>query len=115
MLEDSRTCKHFIDPKLFRGVESIIIGYTEINSPIEIKAAGHNILFGTAQAILLGLVKYAQDVCRTVKLPIVLVPKLGIFFPQLSQLKKVSKRFSLRQGRVDHWPWLVFSSVNEIG
>ena len=43
---------------------------------MEIKAAGHNTLLGTAQGILLVVVRDTQDVCRTVKLSIVLVPGL---------------------------------------
>ena len=43
---------------------------------MEIKAAGHNTLFGIAQGTLLVVVHDTQDVCRTVKLPIVLVPDL---------------------------------------
>ncbi|CAN0314394.1 unnamed protein product [Ascophyllum nodosum] len=44
---------------------------------MEIKAAGHITLFGTAQGTLLVVVRDTQDVCRTVKLAIVLVPGLG--------------------------------------
>ena len=44
---------------------------------MEIKAAGHNTLFGTAQGNLLVVVRDTQDVCRTVKLSIVLVPGIG--------------------------------------
>ena len=45
-----------------------------------IKAAGDNTLFDTAQGILLVLVRDTQDVCRTVKLPVVLAPGLIFFF-----------------------------------
>ena len=39
---------------------------------------GHNTLFGIAQStLILVVVRDTQDVCRTVKLPIVLVPGLG--------------------------------------
>ena len=44
---------------------------------MEVKAAGHNTLFDAAQGILLVLVRDAQDVRRTIKLPIVFVPNLG--------------------------------------
>ena len=54
-----------------------MLDYTEINPPMKIKAAGHTTLFGTAQGILLVLVRDTQDVCRTVKLPIVLFPGRG--------------------------------------
>ena len=75
MLVDSESSKHFVDPKLIRGVVSRMLDYTEINPPMEVKAAGHNTLFGTVQGIILVLVGYTQDVYRTVKLAIkVLVP-----------------------------------------
>ena len=44
---------------------------------MEIKAAGHNTLLGIAQGTLLVVVRDTQDICRTVNLPIVLVPGLG--------------------------------------
>ena len=47
-----------------------------MNPPMEIRAAGDNILFGTAQVVLLVLVRNTHDVCRTTKLPIVLVSGL---------------------------------------
>ena len=75
---DSGSSEHFADPKLIRRIEfRIMQDCTEINPPMETKAAGHNTLFGPAQGILLVVVRDAQDVCRTVKLPIVLVPGLG--------------------------------------
>ena len=77
MLVDSGSLKYFVDPKLIRGADSRMMDYTEINPTMEIKAAGHNTLFGTAQGILLVLVRDTQDACVTVKLPIVLVPGLG--------------------------------------
>ena len=57
MLVDSGSSKHFVDPKLIRRVESRMQDYTEINRPMEIKAAGHTTLFGTAQGILLVVVR----------------------------------------------------------
>ena len=99
MLVNSGPTKHFINPKLIRGVESKMMNYTKKKTPMEIKAAGYNTLFGTAQGILLVLVRDTQDVCRTINLPIVLVPVLWrYFFPQFWQLKKVSKLCSVRQG-----------------
>ena len=77
MLIDSGSFKHFVDPKLFHRVDSRMQDYGEINPPMEIKATGHNTLFGTALGTLLVVVRDTQDVCRTVKLPIVLVPGLG--------------------------------------
>ena len=52
MLVDSGSSKHFVDPKLINRVESRMQGYTEINPPMEIKAAGHKTLFGIAQGTL---------------------------------------------------------------
>ena len=51
--------------------------YTRISPPMEIKAAGHNTLLDIAQGTLLVVVRDTQDICRTVKLSIVLVPGLG--------------------------------------
>ena len=48
MLVDSGSSKHFVDPKFTRGVESRMLDYTEINPSMEVKAAGHNTLFGIA-------------------------------------------------------------------
>ena len=76
MLADSGSSKHFVDPKLIRVVESRMQNYIEINPPMEIKAAGHNTLCGTARGILPVIVRDTQDMCGTVKLPIVLVPGL---------------------------------------
>ena len=64
--------------KAFHGVGSRMLEYTEINPLMEIKAAGHNTLFGTSQGIQLVLVRETQAVCRTIKLPIALLPGLGI-------------------------------------
>ena len=80
MLVDSRSSKHFVDLKLIPGVKSKMLEYREINPPMEIKPAGHNTFFGTAQGVLLVLVRDTQDACRTVKVSIVLVPGLGTFF-----------------------------------
>ena len=72
--------------------------YTQISPPMEIKAAGHNTLFGIAQGTLLVVVRDTQDVCRTVQLPIVLVPGLErFFFSTAMAAQKVSKLSSLRQ------------------
>ena len=57
MLVDSGSSKRFVDPKLIHRVESRMQNYIEINPPMEIKAAGHNTLFGTAQGILLVVVR----------------------------------------------------------
>ena len=57
-------------------VESRMQDYTDINPPMESKAASDKSLFGTTQGILLVVVCDKQDVRRTVQLPIVLVPGL---------------------------------------
>ena len=67
---------YFIDPELVRRVESRMLKYPRVEPPIEIRAAGDNMLCGTAQGILLVVVRGTDDVLRTVKLPIVLVPRL---------------------------------------
>ena len=96
MLVDSGSSKHFVDPKLIRRVENKMLNYTEINPPMEIKAAGHNTLFGTEQGILLVVVRDTQDVCRTVKPPIVLVPGLrrNLFSTALAGQKGVKSIFT---------------------
>ena len=97
-LVDSGSSKHFVDPKLVHRVESRMQDYTEIDPPMEIKAAGHNTLFGIAQGTFLVVVRDTQDVCRTVKLPKVLVPGLGrnLFSTAMAGQKGV-KLSSLRQ------------------
>ena len=77
MLADSGSSKHFVDRKLVHRVETRMQDYTKISPPMEIKAAGHNTLLGIAQGTLLVVVRDTQGICRTVKLPIVLVPGLG--------------------------------------
>ncbi|CAN0279405.1 unnamed protein product, partial [Ascophyllum nodosum] len=79
MLVDSGFSKHFVDPKLVHRAETRMQDYTKISPPMEIKAAGHNTLLGIAQGTLLVvlIVRDTQDICRAVKLPIVLVPGLG--------------------------------------
>ena len=62
-----------------------------MNPLMEIKAADDNTLFGTAQGILLGLVCDTQDVCRTVKFTIVLVPGLKSFFSSVEEAQNMSK------------------------
>ena len=52
MLVDPGSSKHFVDPKLIDRVESRMQDYIKIN-PMEIKATGHNTLFGIAQGTLL--------------------------------------------------------------
>ena len=53
LLVDSGSSKHLIDPESIRGVESGMLEYPRIEPPIDITAAGENVLRGTAQGILL--------------------------------------------------------------
>ena len=103
MLIDSGSSKHFVDPKLVHRVESRMQDYAEIDSPMEIKAAGHNTLFDTAQGTLLVVVRDTQDICRTVKLPIVLVPGLGrnLFSTAMAAQKGVKTIFTKAGSIVD--------------
>ena len=103
MLVDSESSKHFVDPKLVYRVESRMQEYTQISPPIEIKAAGHNTLFGIAQGTLLVVVHDTQDVCRTVKLPIVIVPGSGrnIFSIAMAAQKGVETVFTEAGSIVD--------------
>ena len=101
MLVDSGSSKYFVDPKLVHGVESTKQVYTPIDPPMEIKAAGHNTLFGIAQGTLLVEVRDTQDICRTVKLPIVLVPGLGrIFFSTAMAAQKGVKTVITKAGSI---------------
>ena len=61
LLVDSGSSKHFIDPELFPGVESRIQEYTRIEPPTVITTAGNNVLRGTAQGILLAVVRGTDD------------------------------------------------------
>ena len=106
MLVDSGSSKYFVDPKLVHRVESRMHVYTPIDPAMEIKAAGHNTLFGIAQGTLLVVVRDTQDICRAVKFPIVLVPGLG---------RNLFSTATAAQGRHHCRPWLVFHSVNAVG
>ena len=77
--------------------------YTQISPPMEIKAAGHNTLFGIAQGTLLVVVRDTQDVCRTVQLPIVFVPGLerNIFSTAMAAQKGVKTVFTKAGSIVD--------------
>ena len=99
MLVDSGSSKHFVDPELVHRVESRMQNYTNISPPMEIKAAGHNTLLGIAQGTLLVVVRDTQGICRTVKLPIVLVSGLGrnLFSTAMAAQKGVKTTISLRQ------------------
>ena len=114
MLVDSGSFKHFIDAKLIRVVESRMMNYTEINLPMKIKTMSYNTLVGTAQDILLVLVRDTQNVCRTIKLLIVLVPGLGrnVFPAALATQKHVKTMLTKTESAIDLG--IVFNSVNEI-
>ena len=62
---DSDLSKYFIDPELIRGVESIILKHTRMESPM-VRATGDNVLYGTAQGILLVVVRGTADVSNIV-------------------------------------------------
>ena len=62
---DSGLSKHFIDPELIRGVESRILKYTRMESPMEVRATGDQVLYGTAQGILLVVVRGTDDALNT--------------------------------------------------
>ena len=51
LLIDSGSSKHFIDPKLIRGVEYRMMNYTEIYPPVGSRAAGDNTLYSTTQDV----------------------------------------------------------------
>ena len=93
MLVDSGSSTHyFVDPKSVHRVESRTQDCIELCPPMEIKAAaGHNTLIGTAQGTLVVVVCDTQDICRDVKLPIILVPGLGrnLFFTAMAAQKGV--------------------------
>ena len=89
LLADLGSSKHFIDEELIRGVESRMQECTRIEPPMEITTAVNNVLRGTAQGILLVIVRGTDDALRQVKLPIVLVPKLKRkLFSSLAAAKK---------------------------
>ena len=73
---------------------------------MEIRAADVNILYGTAQGILLVLVRSTDDVSRKVELPFALVREMKrIFFPSLTAAPKGIKKH--RKEWVVPRPWTV--------
>ena len=58
---DSCSSKYFIDPELIRGVESRMLECTTIEPPVEIRAVGDDVLRGTAQGILLVVVRGTDE------------------------------------------------------
>ena len=73
LLVDSYLSINFIGSELIHGVESRMLEYTKIEPPMEIRAAGDNMLRGTAEGIVLVVVRGRYDLSITVKSPIVLV------------------------------------------
>ena len=70
---------------------------TRIGPPMEITAAGNNVLHGTAHGILLVVVHGTDDTLRAVKLPIVLVPGLKRNILSSSASVKKSVKTSIEQ------------------
>ena len=69
-----------------------MLEYTRIEHSMEIRAAGDNILYGTAQDISLVLVRGTDGILRNVKLSIVLVPELkSLFFSSSAAAQKSVK------------------------
>ena len=115
------------DLKLFRGVETIKLGCTEINPSLEIKSAGDNVLYGNVQGILLVLVRNTDDVCRKVKLPVELVSRMkrSLFSNVVAAQKRVKTvitkggplvdlgSFSIQLNRSDKLDHLDLAIVNE--
>ena len=66
---------------------------------MKIRPAGDNVLHGTAQGILLIVVRGTNDVLRTVKFPIVLVPDLKrALFSSLTAAQKGVKTIIKKNG-----------------
>ena len=83
----------------------------KISPPMEIKASGDNILYGTAQGIILVLVRDIDNVCRRVKLSIVVVPGSKNLFSSAATAQKDMKTGINK--RADPTPILVcFLSIN---
>ena len=68
-----------------------MLEYTKIEPPVEIRAAEDSVLYGTAQGILLIIVRGTDGVLQKVKLPIVLVPglKRNLFSGLIAGRKRV--------------------------
>ena len=116
ILVDSGSSKHFIDPELIPGVESRMQDYTRIKPPIVITTAGNNVLRGTAQGILLVVVRGTDDDLRTIKLPIVvLVPGLKTNIFSSSAAAKKGDRTIIEQKGSSLDLGSVQCSVNTVG
>ena len=94
MLVDSESSKRFVDPRLIHRVQSRIQDHTETRPPMEIwHSTGHSTGYST---------RYG-DVCRTVKLSIVLVPGLvrNLFSTALAAQEVVKTIFTKESSIVD--------------
>ena len=127
LLVDLGSSKHFIDPDLIREVDSRMQEYARIEPPMEITAAGNNVLRSAAQGILLIVVRGTDDALRTVKLPIALVPglKRNLFSTSAAAKKDVETiiepkgssldlgAFSVQLTRMDSMEYLDLTIVKE--
>ena len=99
LLADSGLSKYSISFELICGVESRMLENTKIEPPMEIRAGGDNMLHGTAQGILLVVVRGTDDVSRKLKLPKVLVPGLRrSLFSSLASAQSGVKTFIKKNG-----------------
>ena len=84
--------------------------YTRLESPMEIRAAGDNILYGTAKCIFLVTEQGTDDTLRQVKMLVVLVSELKrICFPTSTAAEKGIKHLSQGTDRPSTLDHLVFS------
>ena len=104
-----------------------MLEYTRIAPPMKITAARDNFLHGTAVGILLVVVRGTDDVLRTVKFPIVLVPvlKRNLFYSSTEFQKCVKttiekndsyldlKAFSVQLARLDSIDYLDLINAKE--
>ena len=104
MLVDSGSSKHFVDPKLVHRMESRMQDYTQISPPIngnQSCGSQHSVWHSTGYSMV--VVRDTHDFCRTVKLPIVLVPGLGrnLFSTAMAAQKGVKTVFTKTDSIVD--------------
>ena len=76
LLVDSRSLKYFIDPESIRSMESRTLEYTRMQPPVEIRAAGGNVLPCTAQGIFTSRSKRYRRRLEDRQISVVLVPGL---------------------------------------
>ena len=92
-----------------------MLKYTRIESPMEIRATGDNMLRGTTQSISLVIVRGIDDVLRTVKLPIVLMPYLKRnLFSSSAVVEKGVKTIIEKKWLISR-PWSLWCSIDTIG